>query len=153
MPLLSLNPIVTSRLEGIAKTQHRDATTISYGHTRVVFEGITAETTDRVAAPALDTPFRSWRAGARLSHSIGPFELEASAALGGVQSHYLDDKVFGAEGSYYDVGVALSYRWKLAESMNAWISLGIGRRTSIRRTTTTEAKQATTLMLMFGFTF
>lgn len=153
VPLLSLDPIVSSRLEGIAKTQQRDATTISYGNARVVLEGLTAENSDRVASPALDTPFRSWRAGARFTHSIGPLELEVSAGLGDMQSHYLDDKVFGVAGRYYDVGVALTYRRRLSRWMTAWISLGIGRRTWLGDPPPGEVKEATSATLTIGTTF
>ena len=144
--LLALDPVIVSRLEGLANDTHREATTFSVGNTSLVLESIEAANIDREDRVALDVPFRGWRTGARLSHRLGPLELEGTAMLGYVGSRYTD-------GHYYDVGVALTYRRKLSRWMTAWISLSVGQRTWTGEPPTGEPKQSSQLMLSVGTTF
>lgn len=146
-PLLSLDPVVASRLEGIAKEQRHEATTITYAKTSLVLESIEAANIDREDKVALDVPLRAWRVGARLSRKLGPLELEATASLGSLQSRY-------TEGDYYDIGAALTYRRKLSHWMTAWISLRVGRRTWLGdKPPDGEVKQSEQVMLSVGTTF
>jgi hypothetical protein len=92
----------------------------------------------------VDVPARGWHATLEATYDLGPFELSANMSLSRIHGRY-------EAGTYRDIGIALTKRFRLSRWMLAWISLGIGQRTWLG--VDPPERNSTTVMLSIGTTF
>lgn len=164
-PLLSLDPIILGKLEGLTGEAKRTTTPVAIGRTQVILEGVESANVDKPERVAKDLVTRGWRAGIRVGRRVGSVRFEAGAALGYVQTpslmftdvglpsgeSYARQSAF-SQGTYYEVGVTATKRFTLLDHA-AWLSLSGSRRVWLGNAPLDEPKTGFQLMLTFGLTF
>ena len=146
-PILTLDPVIQSRLEGLAVEQHVEQAQFQVGKTRVMVESIASDNVDTPWRVATDVPSRSWRTVARFSRDLGFAQLVATGSLGEVQTRY-------GSGAYYDLGLSLVRSKRFSRWVTAWVALSLGTRTWLGDAPPPgEARSSTQLTLSVGGTF
>jgi hypothetical protein len=145
-PWLTLDPVLTSQLEGLGAAEHTERVERPLGpHATLVLETSQWENDDKEMRAGIDLPGRGWRAAVRLAYDLGPVTLGASAAFAQIDNQL-------GHASHIDLGVSLFRTLRLSRWMTAWISLGLGHRRWLERGAI-GTPDATEWMLTVGTTF
>jgi hypothetical protein len=125
---LELDPVLPPQLEGLGAVEDGERVELELGpDSRLVAEGTWWQNDERARGkdgaplPHIDVPGRGWGAGLRLSHDFGFAVLTWSGSMNHVDSRY-------GRGTYVDLGLSLTRKFKLSRWKTAWISLGVGWR-------------------------
>lgn len=137
-PLLTLDPVLTSRFETLHADEDTTTARIPLGHhLTAVLANTDWSNTDIVE--------KGWRSSAELRFDRGNWHLSALGAWNGV------DGRFGG-GRYTDLGVSLARTFRLSRWMTAWIALSLVQRRWLDVPPPGEGN-GTTFMLSVGTTF
>lgn len=146
-PLLELDPTWRPNATLDAPETTARVTYTLGANTAVSFEASqwSLGTGDPTLGPPENTTGDGWGAAVRLVRKLGPLRVGAYASYQVLDTWYL-------RGTYVDLGLSIGHTFRLSRWMNAWIALGVGRRTWQGQSPAGEA-DATNFMLTIGTTF